>query len=251
MYSTSDLVQSIVKHNELRFLLNIHAGVNINEPGQMQHICMTPLEASIEFHNDFAFYKLIEMGADIHSTVSGNPALMVAATSDDNLHYVEVLINKGADVNYSDYDGFTPLMEATICNCPKIIKRLIDAGADPNTHNRYMKSPLNYAIKYGHMESLRTLVACGADIEYTPTLEKHPLYYSVEKNNAEALRYLIECGGNMNFLKEWDFEKNIMDIAISYYNLECVQVLLDYGIKPTIMNNITVKVIEDARNLSR
>ncbi len=57
--------------------------------------------------------------------------LMEAVVRTDNIRLVTALLEKGADVNYTDKDGYTPLLNAAHYNTnPQIIEALLSAGAD-------------------------------------------------------------------------------------------------------------------------
>lgn len=50
---------------------------------------------------------------------------------------VKILISAGADLNWQDRDGRTPMMDATILNQYELICAMLDAGADPRLKTRW------------------------------------------------------------------------------------------------------------------
>ena len=55
---------------------------------------------------------------------------LTQACIDDNLEMVEFLVQRGADVNRGDNEGWTPLHATASCGFLSIAKFLLEAGAD-------------------------------------------------------------------------------------------------------------------------
>lgn len=58
--------------------------------------------------------------------------LVHTTASHNNLKSLEVLLERGIDIEYRDEDGTTPLMIAAKRGYPRIVSRLLAAGADPD-----------------------------------------------------------------------------------------------------------------------
>lgn len=70
----------------------------------------------------------------------------------------EMLIEKGATVDFSDFDGNTPFIIAAASEGVKTLRLLFKCGAFVNKRNKKGESALFNACKFGHMSSLRILV---------------------------------------------------------------------------------------------
>ncbi len=96
------------------------------------------------YDNDYASHNhmikiielLLERGADPNfSTIEGNTALMYASMENEK-EIINLLLNNGADPNLKDDDGNTALIYAIESyNSEFIIELLLNAGADPTIKN--------------------------------------------------------------------------------------------------------------------
>jgi len=71
---------------------------------------------------------------------------------------VKQLLEKGADVNARDEDGWTALIKASYNGYEGIAELLIEYGADVNAQNKYGDTALIYACWNGHKEVAELLL---------------------------------------------------------------------------------------------
>ncbi len=74
------------------------------------------------------------------------------------------LIENKADLNARDYDDHTPLHFAALHGCTEAILVLIKNKADLNAQNKTLNTPLMMAAHHGHIEAILVLIANGADV---------------------------------------------------------------------------------------
>jgi len=74
------------------------------------------------------------------------------------------LLDKGVDVNYTDKDGSTALMWASVMGHVEVVKLLLDRGALIDLQNNYGSSALMYASHNGIVDCVRLLLDKGADM---------------------------------------------------------------------------------------
>ena len=105
---------------------------------------------------------ILEKG-DISGTAAGdiNEALLSAAAS-GFLDVVEMLLERGPDLNVMDEDGETALWEASLNGHLDIVKLLVEKGADLNARARDGLTALGRALKSGHGDIVKFLKAHGA-----------------------------------------------------------------------------------------
>lgn len=132
---------------------------------------------------------LIEAGAE-------DPELthaLVWVIGTGRVRAVQVLIDRGADVNVSTHSG-TPIQVAARAGQAEIVDLLIGAGADVDAGSG-ITTPLLSALEGGYAEIGLKLIGAGADPELTPKYgEMKPIAMAATLGNAEVMRALIGAG---------------------------------------------------------
>lgn len=105
-----------------------------------------------------------------------------------DLHHMELIISKGADVNIRDKDGNTPLH---LVECLSLVKCLVKNGADINARNYEGSTPLHTNSNFPVVEYL---IEKGADIHAINNEGYTPLHLAKSVFIAE---YLMEQGADV------------------------------------------------------
>jgi CHAT domain-containing protein/Tfp pilus assembly protein PilF len=132
-------------------------------------------------------------------------------TKDENgwtaLHWVvnfnqkelaEFLIKKGAKIDSKDNDNWTPLNYAVYKGHKNISKILIEKGASTNIKDRYGKTPLHQAILNEDMEMVRLLIKNGADVNERDNRNRTPIFFAISCDNDEMIEVLKKNGALIN-----------------------------------------------------
>ena len=111
---------------------------------------------------------LIEKGADVnqHDQCDEKNTPLTIACEHANIEIVKLLINNKADINAAAQDGYTPLLMACWYGHTPIAQLLIDHGADINHAAQDGYNALMLACLYGYSAIVRLLVNKGAQINY-------------------------------------------------------------------------------------
>jgi ankyrin repeat protein len=112
---------------------------------------------------------LLQKGVDIDiKNDYGNTALL-EATRENQEGIVRLLLGKKADANTTSKDGSTPLIWASGRGRNTLVKLLIDNGADLNAINDNQSTALIQALRYCHEDTAKLLIENGASINITGT----------------------------------------------------------------------------------
>ena len=131
----------------------------------------------------------------------GNTPLIWAVRCHDE-QIVQHLVCSGADVNFRNEYGNSPLMVALInkneAPSSSIVNFLVAKGAAVNLGNKSQNTPLIEAICNHRTDVVQQLVTAGADINFADAKQNTPLHWSIFKNRLRVVRDLIEKGANVN-----------------------------------------------------
>jgi uncharacterized protein len=121
-----------------------------------------PLHLAAAFATPEAVSLLLEHGAHVHQ-LSRNPmrnqALHACVSLGQSAAIARLLIDSGADVNYVQTAGFTPLHSAAANGNRELIRLLVEAGARCDCRCDRGKTPGDYARERGHSEAVELLSA--------------------------------------------------------------------------------------------
>ena len=134
----------------------------------------------------------------------GNPEAdkaLFKAIRNGKIEIVKEAIANGANVNAFNINIISPLHYAVSSSQNDIVELLISKGADVNFigGNRGF-SPLIVAINGNNVEVVRMLLTNGADINAKDgnTNGESPLFYSLNSGNIEITKMLIDEGADFN-----------------------------------------------------
>lgn len=134
-------------------------------------------------------------GAVSRRDAEGRTALHHAA--EGNLAAVEVLVERGADVDARTRAGVTPLFVAVRANRYEIARYLLERGATPDAAGE-AGPPLVEAVARGTPEMVRLLVQRGANPGVTDATGSTPLHTAVASGRIELVRILLDGGAPAN-----------------------------------------------------
>ena len=167
---------------------------------------------------------LVENGANVNYTGSGLGTPLYLACQNENVAVVNYLVYRGADINNnSNYNRETPIIQACRNLNKDIVKFLIKEGADINVANLHGVTPISL------------LCRC------------------VSKGNESAfsiIKLLIRNGVNLNVVENDDVTTPLL-IASRYRNAKLVALLIENGALVRSNYNESIKqfIKETERNI--
>ena len=146
---------------------------------------------------------LLANGADVNIKGHGDyTSLMWAAESAKTTEIMELLIEKGADINPIAQDGVNALIKAIFgvlsdSGSLDAVKLLIDKGMDVNyalvTEDGAGYTALMFAIRWGKIEVIKYLISVDADVNAKAKGDT-PLSIAVEEEHTDIIKLLKESG---------------------------------------------------------
>lgn len=126
-----------------------------------------PLFVAVRSSNPAFVELVLNRGADVNTKrkADGHTALMAAtmAPAPRKTEIVRLMIERGADVNAKDANGYSAVFHAAHCEAPEPLLTLLRAGADINIQDNWGRTPLISVAKVGRVDMARVLLAHGAD----------------------------------------------------------------------------------------
>ncbi|KAK6514351.1 hypothetical protein TWF506_008747 [Arthrobotrys conoides] len=116
-----------------------------------------------------------------------------------NTTVVELLLDRGADIEARDYWGWTPLLSASRSRLPAIVKLLIERGADIEAKDNQGRTPLLMAVLGSNSPwglgpiVVKLLLYSGADPEVRDNEGKTSRDIALERGNEEIVELLDQA----------------------------------------------------------
>lgn len=161
-------------------------------------------------------------------------SLMTAITL-NSAEAIEKFIKQGADVNYKNQYGETPLMKAVNSNDPQLVKIFLEAGANVDSQNFEGQTALMKAVsiyeKEDHFEERKEILQLLLDKK--PNLEIQEMYKSTAlvkalNFNLYCFDALIQAGANP--FVTFNTKETLATFAF-YRRPEAVLTLLELGVQ--------------------
>ena len=113
----------------------------------------------------------------------------------DGSETVQLLIDRGADVNLRSSNGSTALHMAARSGNRKIAEILVACHkVEINSRDKIRQTPLHVACANGNKDLCALLLGNGADLTIKSAEGKTPLHVAVSGGNAHVARWLLNEG---------------------------------------------------------
>jgi ankyrin repeat protein len=168
--------------------LNVNAAVNGDETA----LILAARAGRLDLVRD-----LISNGADVNLGDSTNCAALCWAIKGRHERIAQTLILNNAD-NLPDNSNSTPLMLAAQAGYAKSVQLLVERGAEVNAQSKSGSHALLLASAEGHADVVGYLMDQGGEIDLPNVTGDTALIAAVRNNHKAAARKLLELGASTN-----------------------------------------------------
>lgn len=216
-FNNIDAMSLLVEYNA-----NVHM-FNINQVSAIHIAAYTGSNSCVKF--------LLEAGVspDHHDHATNFTPLMAAAST-NNKEAVSLLLEKGANINFQETDGYTALMHASMEGKTTTTEALLKAGANPNlttSKNPQLNTPkgataLYLACRASHENIVKILLNGKVDPNIPLSDNKvTPLmiacHFATVLKNYKIVKLLLQAGAYVNAQAIGNFGR-ITALYIAAYN---------------------------------
>ena len=159
----------------------------------------------------------------------------------DNNEHLNVLLKDGANINYQDREGRTPLFLTVKYNRVSMIKSLIQDGCDVNLGKFNQSNALHLAAKKGNTEVIELLIDAGHILDASNWGGNTPLLIACRFGHAQTVMKLISYGANVNICNKLGHYP--LHYAAFAGNAGLVQILMDRGADSDVRTHLGINPI--------
>lgn len=134
------------------------------------------------------------------TSVDGNK--LIEAVKEENIKLVQQLVEGGADVNFQDEWGWSPLHNAVQSCQEDMVDLLLRYGADPCLKKKNEATPFIIAGIVGNVKLLKLFLSKGADVNECDANGFTAFMEAAVNGREEALKFLYENGAKVNLSRK-------------------------------------------------
>lgn len=181
---------------------------------------------------------------------SANKRLQAAAAAGD-VNAIREAIRSGAQIEFRDADGRTPLMTAVYKHHTDAARELIGAGASVNAQDKILNSPFLYAGAEGMTDIVRMCMKAGADYTVYNRYGGSALIPACERGHVETVKAILEDKKfPINHINRLGWTALLEAVILGNggkAHIEIVQLLIDRGADLNIADKDGVTTLQHAR----
>lgn len=152
-----------------------------------------------KYHNQLQQSPVKEKSPRLFGTVL--PLFYCPTSNDGDLEATaRFLFSRGADLEATNNDGYTPLLLAARHSFKDICEFLIESGAKVDVSDKSRFTVLHYASYSGWIEMVRELVEKGCEIDAKNAFDgSTPLFLAAQHLHNDVVELLLELGADFEY----------------------------------------------------
>ena len=165
-----------------------------------------------------AAVKLIENSKnDLNAKSNENFTVLYYAIKGNNVELIEILIQKGVNIDGHVWENYSAFQLACSCQSFKAAKLFYELQKpDINSLDPEKITPLAYSIKFNNIDFFNHLLSKGADINQISVDGSTNLDFAIKNGNFEIIKTLINQGCSLNVLCAGAKRLPIHELAENY-----------------------------------
>ncbi|XP_063705994.1 ankyrin repeat and KH domain-containing protein mask-like isoform X2 [Culicoides brevitarsis] len=163
-------------------------------------------------------------------TDSNHDTALTLACAGGHEELVELLLERGANIEHRDKKGFTPLILASTAGHAKVVEILINRKAELEAQSERTKdTPLSLACSGGRYEVVELLLKHGANKEHRNVSDYTPLSLAASGGYVNIIKMLLNNGAEINSRTGSKLGISPLMLAAMNGHTPAVRLLLDMG----------------------
>ncbi|KAK6358787.1 hypothetical protein TWF730_008106 [Orbilia blumenaviensis] len=142
---------------------------------------------------------LLDRGVDLEVKDEEGQTPLLLAAAGNYTTVVEMLLNRGADLEVKDRKGQTPLLLAVKLGHTAVVEMLLNRGADPDAKDKWGQTPLLLAVKEGYTAIVEMILNRKVDLEIKDGEGQTPLLLAAAENYTAVVEMLLNKGADFEY----------------------------------------------------
>lgn len=140
--------------------------------------------------------------------------------SEANVEVIQLLLDRGANLQHQDVWGETPLFFSVRTGQIDITHLLLACGANVDHQNSVGRTPIYLAITKGDLEMVRLLMDKGANIYHQDNCGIRPLVMASQRSHWHVVHFMLKRGANTEYQDNNLTGRTLMQYALKECTVE-------------------------------